>query len=127
MSALHGNALAGELRKLFADETTTGSRAHRRATAQIAQPSVYVRAPSGAVRCRSCGHAAFVPTTNRGTAVNVGCLALATEQPVCHCRAPQANFQAGSGNEVRPTHQSHFEEALCACPRRPALLDREVR
>ena len=68
MEALDGNAIAGELLEYFGAEmtTVTGVCGHCAARAQIAELSVYARAPGAVVRCRSCGNVVMVAVATRG-------------------------------------------------------------
>jgi hypothetical protein len=70
MEALDGNAIAGSLFEFFGREMTiaTGSCRHCGAVAQIAELSVYVRAPGSVVRCRTCGDVVIVVVESKGAA-----------------------------------------------------------
>ena len=69
MSALDGNAIAGQLVEVFGAEltTATGECAGCGARARIAELAVYLRAPGTVVRCRSCDGVLMVLVTVRGT------------------------------------------------------------
>lgn len=62
MDVLDGNAIAGQLFEHFGAEMTavTGRCAHCGTTAQIAELTVYSRAPGTVVRCRACGKIVIV-------------------------------------------------------------------
>ena len=68
MEALDGNAIAGALFEFFGCEMTmvSGTCAHCGAQAQIAELSVFSRAPGAVVRCRGCGNVVFVVVDRRG-------------------------------------------------------------
>jgi len=68
MEALDGNAIAGQLLDHFGLEmtTATGTCAHCRNRAQIAELTVYARAPGAVVRCRACGQIVMVIVEIRG-------------------------------------------------------------
>ena len=69
MEALDGNAIAGQLDEHFGTDMTTaiGACAHCGTRAQIAELSVYSRAPGAVVRCRACGNVVMVLVTSRGS------------------------------------------------------------
>jgi uncharacterized protein DUF6510 len=69
MEALDGNAIAGQLYEHFGSEMTTviGACGHCGATAQIAELTVYLRAPGTVARCPTCGNVVMVLVTIRGT------------------------------------------------------------
>jgi Family of unknown function (DUF6510) len=68
MDALDGNAIAGPLFEHFGDEMTTATGACKRCgtRAQIAELSVYMRAPGMVARCRVCGNVVIVITRIHG-------------------------------------------------------------
>lgn len=68
MDALDGNAIAGMMFEAFGTEmtTATGSCTHCRATAQVAELRVYMRAPGAVARCPSCGSVVMVLVRIRG-------------------------------------------------------------
>jgi ribosomal protein S27E len=70
MEALDGNAIGGELHELYGREMTTarGKCRHCGAVAQIAELTVFVRAPGSVVRCRSCGNVVIVLISVHGVA-----------------------------------------------------------
>ena len=69
MSALDGNAIAGQLATVFGDDmtTATGSCAACGASAPIAELTVYLKAPGTVVRCRRCDSILIVLVTIRNT------------------------------------------------------------
>ncbi len=64
MDALDGNAMAGPLFVHFGGEMTTamGACQHCGTQSQIAELSVYSRAPGMVARCRVCGNVVIVIT-----------------------------------------------------------------
>lgn len=68
MDILDGNAIAGQLFEHFGAEMTavTGRCAHCETRAQIAELTVYSRAPGTVVRCRACGEIVMVIVEIRG-------------------------------------------------------------
>jgi hypothetical protein len=69
MSALDGNAIAGQLVEVFGVEltTATGVCGTCGASARVAEAAVYLRAPGTVVRCRSCDGVLMVLVAVRGT------------------------------------------------------------
>ena len=69
MSALDGNAIAGQLVEVFGVEltTATGVCGTCGASARVAETAVYLRAPGTVVRCRSCDAVLMVLVAVRGT------------------------------------------------------------
>ena len=69
MQPLDGNAIAGQLFDLFGVEMTTaaGTCSSCGASAQIAELTVYLRAPGAVVRCPVCGAVLIVLAELRGT------------------------------------------------------------
>jgi hypothetical protein len=68
VTALDGNAIAGQLVEVFGAELTTATSVCGTcgATGPVAGLAVYVRAPGTVVRCRSCGNVLMVLATVRG-------------------------------------------------------------
>jgi len=68
MTALDGNAIAGQLVEVFGFELTTATSVCGAcgATGAVAELAVYVRAPGTVVRCRSCGSVLMVLAEVRG-------------------------------------------------------------
>lgn len=81
MSALDGNAIAGQLHDVFGMELTaaTTTCASCGATSFVAEAVVYTRGPGTVARCRSCGEVHMVLVTIRDvTCVDVRGLAAMT-------------------------------------------------
>ena len=68
MDALDGNAIAGLLVDVFGAEMTTASGVcvNCGSGGQVAEFTVYIRAPGAVVRCRSCTSILMVLVTVRG-------------------------------------------------------------
>jgi hypothetical protein len=68
VTALDGNAIAGQLVEIFGAELTTATSVCGTcgATAPVAELAVYVRTPGTVVRCRCCGSVVMVLATVRG-------------------------------------------------------------
>ena len=68
MEALDGNAIAGRLTEVFADEMTTAlsTCGHCGASQRVAELEVYVEAPGTVVRCKSCSGVLMVFVAARG-------------------------------------------------------------
>lgn len=68
MDALDGNSIAGALFEHFGNEmtTATGACQHCGTRSQIAELSVYSRAPGMVARCRVCGNVVIVITQIHG-------------------------------------------------------------
>ena len=68
MDALDGNAIAGPLADIFARDMTavTGTCAHCRTSAQVAELRVFSKAPGTIARCRNCGTVVLVLIETQG-------------------------------------------------------------
>jgi hypothetical protein len=62
MEPLDGNAIGGALYEYFGDEMTAvvGSCTHCGTSGQIAELTVFMRAPGAVARCSSCGEVVLV-------------------------------------------------------------------
>jgi Family of unknown function (DUF6510) len=68
MNVVDGNAIGGLLHEVFGREMTdaTGTCATCGATGQVAEFTVFLRAPGTVARCRSCAAVLMVIVTARG-------------------------------------------------------------
>jgi hypothetical protein len=68
VTALDGNAIAGQLVEVFGAELTTATSVCGAcgATVPVAELAVYLRGPGTVVRCRSCANVLMVLATVRG-------------------------------------------------------------